>query len=295
MKSRIVVLTLLLTLVVLTLRAQDDLMDLLDEEVTSDEQVDFTIATFKATRIINGHSIETRDKGILVFMISHRFGTVDSGIRDLFGLDESNIRFALEYGLTDNLDLGFGRSSFEKTYDGFVKYRFLRQSSGIRNVPVSMVFFGSIAVNTSESIFPFETVDFSTRTAYAYQVLIARKFSRKFSFQLTPTMIHRNKVVATQDNDVWALGLGGRYLITRSTSINAEYFPQFNGQEGFYDAFAVGVDIETGGHVFQIHFTNARAMIEKGFVAETVDDFWDGKFRLGFNISRAFDLRPVRK
>jgi hypothetical protein len=295
MKSRIVVLTLLLTLVVLTLRAQDDLMDLLEEEVTSDEQVDFTIATFKATRIINGHSIETRDKGILVFMISHRFGTVDSGIRDLFGLDESKIRFALEYGLTDNLDLGFGRSSFEKTYDGFVKYRFLRQSSGLRNVPVSMVFFGSIAVNTSESIFPFETVDFSTRTAYAYKVLIARKFSRKFSFQLTPTMIHRNKVVATQDNDVWALGLGGRYLITRSTSINAEYFPQFNGQEGFYDAFAVGVDIETGGHVFQIHLTNARAMIEKGFVAETVDDFWDGKFRLGFNISRAFDLRPVRK
>ncbi len=296
MKSRIAILILTLSVLVLTVRAQDDLMDLLDEEVASDESADYTIATFKATRVINGHSIETRDKGILVFLISHRFGIVDGGIRDLFGLDESNIRFALEYGLSDNLDLGFGRSSFQKTYYGFVKYRFLRQSSGSRNVPFSMVFFASIAVNTSESTtFPFETVDFATRSAYAYQVLIARKFSKKFSLQLTPSMIHRNKVAATQDNDIWALGVGGRYMITRSTSINAEYFPQFNRQDGFYDAFAVGVDIETGGHVFQIHLTNARAMIEKGFIAETIDDFWDGKFRLGFNISRAFDLNPTRK
>lgn len=298
MKSSIALLTLTLILASMTrtLRAQDDLMDLLEEEVNSEQQVDFAKATFKATRIINGHSIETRDKGILVFLISHRFGTVESGIRDLFGLDESNIRFALEYGLTDNLDLGFGRSSFQKTYDGFFKYRFLRQASGSKNVPVSIVLFGSMAVNTSESsTFPFETVDFATRTSYTFQVLVARKISNKFSFQLTPTMVHRNKVEATQDNDVLALGLGGRYLITKSTSINAEYFPQFNGQDGFYDAFAIGVDIETGGHVFQLQLTNARAMIEKGFIAETIDNFWDGEFRLGFNISRAFDLSPSRQ
>jgi len=296
MLNRIYILTLISICWGFSLTAQDDLMDLLDEEVSAEQEIDYTRATFKATRIINGHSIETRDKGLLIFMISHRFGTVDSGISDLFGLDESNIRFAFEYGVTDKLDMGIGRSSFQKTYDGFLKYKFLQQSSGFKNVPVSMVFFASMAVNTSDSsTFPFETVDFATRTTYAYQVLIARKFSSKFSFQLTPSMIHRNKVIATEDQDIWALGLGGRYMVTRSTSINLEYFPQFNRQDGFYDSFAVGVDIETGGHVFQIHLTNARAMIEKGFITETIDNFWDGELRLGFNISRAFDLRPKPK
>ena len=146
-----------------------------------------------------------------------------------------------------------------------------------------------MAVNTSESkTFPFEEVDFSTRTAQTYQVLIARKFNSNFSFQLTPSLVHRNEVEATQDNDIWALGFGGRYKITKGTSINAEYFYQFNQQDGFYDAVAIGVDIETGGHVFQIQLTNARAMIEKAFIAETTDNFWDGEIRLGFNISRAF-------
>jgi len=299
MKNNMIFLTLVLMLGTFSVLAQDDLMDLLDEEVGI--ETDYTRATFKATRIINGHSIETRDKGILVFLISHRFGTVDNGIRNLYGLDESFIRFALEYGLSDNIDFGFGRSSLQQTYDGFIKYRFLRQTSGARNVPLSMVFFTSMAVNTSDAkTFPFETVDFTTRTAYTFQLLLARKFTRKFSFQLTPSMVHRNRVEATQDNDVFALGLGGRFLVTRSTSINAEYFPQFNRQEGFYDAFAIGVDIETGGHVFQIHITNAWAMIEKGFIPETVDNFWEGGsdgpgFRLGFNISGAFDLSGSRR
>ena len=268
------------------LQAQDELLDLLEEE--EGELVNYAEATFKSARLINGHSIETRTKGTLEFMISHRFGRINSGAYEFFGLDGANVRFGLEYGLTKNLNVGVGRNSFEKTYDGFLKYKLLRQRSGARKMPVSAVFFTSMAINTLKSE---EDIDFSSRLAYSYQLLMARKFSERLSLQVMPTMIHRNEVTAELgENDLYAIGAGGRLKLTRRLALNAEYYYRLNALEDdrFHNALAIGFDIETGGHVFQLHFTNAQAMIEKGFVAETTGDFFGGDIHFGFNISRVF-------
>jgi hypothetical protein len=274
------------------LRAQDDLMDLVDKEVPEDSS--FVAATFKGTRLINGHSIETRKRGVLDVIISHRFGRLNSGAYELFGLDESNVRLGVDYGISDRLNAGFGRNSFEKTYDGFLKYKLIRQQEGqTRNMPISVVAFSSIALKTLRSGDPAGELDLNEKLTYTYQLIIAKKFSPGFSFQLSPTMVHRNAVLAEQDpNDIFALGAGGRLKLTKRLSLNAEYYYQFNRIENsrIQDAIAIGFDIETGGHVFQLHFTNSRSMIEKGFITETEGDFFDGDIHFGFNISRTFQL-----
>ncbi|NME72412.1 DUF5777 family beta-barrel protein [Flammeovirga aprica] len=264
---------------------QDDLLDVLEEETTTEPT--YTYATFKGSRLINGHTIETRGKNELEFLISHRFGPVSGGGYELFGLDQANIRLGLSYGINDRLTVGLGRSSFEKTYDGYLKYRLLRQASGGKNTPLSITLFGSATYITLRDPI-YETA--SNRMAYTTQALIARKFSPVFSLQLMPTYIHFNLTTTTQlDSDIFALGIGGRYKFTRRVSINLEYYPRLNATSKiYYDAFAVGFDIETGGHVFQIHVTNSRPMIEKGFIAETTEDFFAGDMRIGFNISRSF-------
>lgn len=271
--------------------AQEDLMDLLEKEVDDDPL--YVEQTFKGTRLINGHSVETRDRGVLDFIISHRFGRLNSGGYQFFGLDDSNIRLGLDYGIVDRLNVGVGRNSFEKTFDGFLKYKFLRQSeANAGNVPVSVVGFASTAIKTLKDGTTGER-DLSEGLAYTYQLLIARKFSPAFSFQLSPTMIHRNAVVeAGDENVVYALGVGGRIKLTKRISFNAEYYHQFHRPDNtvMQNAVAIGFDIETGGHVFQLHFTNSRAMIEKGFIAETTGDFLDGDVHFGFNISRTFQL-----
>ena len=269
--------------------AQDDLLDLVDKETTGTS--DFTEQTFKGTRLINGHSIETRKQGVLDVIISHRFGRLNSGGYELFGLDESNVRLGADYGITDRLNVGAGRNSFEKTYDGFVKYKILRQRPG--SVPVSIAGLASVALKTLKTGDPKGEPDLNARLTYCYQVIIAKKFSPSFSFQLSPTMVHRNSVVEELDpNDIYALGAGGRIKLTKRLSLNAEYYYQFNTVDNspIQNSLAIGFDIETGGHVFQLHFTNSRAMNEKGFITETTGDFFDGDVHFGFNISRTFQL-----
>lgn len=274
------------------LSAQEDLMDLADKEIQSD--TNFVDATFKGTRLINGHSIETRKEGVLDVIISHRFGRINSGLYEAFGLDDSNVRIGVDYGITDRLNAGVGRNSFEKTYDGFLKYKLLRQQSEeIRNIPVSIVGFSSIALKTLRTGNPAGEPDLAEKLTYTFQLIMAKKFSPAFSFQISPTLVHRNSVVESLDrNDIFALGAGGRLKLTKRLSLNAEYYYQFNRATNspMQDAFAIGFDIETGGHVFQLHFTNARAMIEKGFITETNGDFFDGDIHFGFNISRTFQL-----
>jgi len=227
-----------------------DLLDLIEESESEGDR--YTSATFKGTRLINGHSIKTRKKKELEFIISHRFGTINSGAREFWGLDETNTRLALEYGLTDALNIGLGRSSFQKTFDWFLKYKFLRQRSGEKSMPISAVFFTSMAVTTFETASDRE-MDFADRTSYTYQLLIARKFSSNFSFQIMPTLIHTNLVTfADDDNDIFSIGAGGRYKITPSVSLNLEYYYQVNpnqfqngtsGRKDFHNSIAVGVGI----------------------------------------------------
>lgn len=271
------------------LRAQDDLLSLLDEE----ETVEYVTASFKTNRVINLHSLENTAGGVLDFKISHRFGMLNQGAYDLFGLDNATIRLGFDYGVTDRLTIGIGRSSFEKTYDGFLKYKFLRQSTGKRNMPLSAAFFASTAIQTLRWANPDRENYFSSRLFYTYQLILGSKLNESVSLQLSPTVVHRNLVRTTQEsNDVLALGIGGRVKLTKRVSLNAEYIYVAPDQlaPGFRNALSLGFDIETGGHVFQLHFTNATSMIEKGFVTQTTGDWTDGGIHFGFNVSRVFSI-----
>ena len=267
--------------------AQDDLLDMLSDD---EPVVNYTTAAFKGTHIINGHSTKTKSKGEFDFLIYHRFGTINSGIQELFGLDQANMRLGFEYGLTDLINLGIGRSTYDKTYDGFVKWKFLRQKSGVENSPVSIAWISTIAIPTVDITENLTTVE---RMSFAHQFMISRKFGDKLSIQVMPGLVHLNTVPAASDNnDILYLGGAYRYKLNQSFALTGEYYFQFNpiASVQTYDAIGFGVDIETGGHVFQLHVTNSRPTFESGFITGTVDNFWDGDIRFGFNISRTFQI-----
>lgn len=271
--------------------AQDDLMALANAGESADTS--FTTATFKATRLINGHSIETIPKKDLLFLISHRFGTLNSGAYNFFGLDQATIRLALEYGITNRLSVGLGRNSLEKTYDSYLKYKVLRQKGEGWANPVTVTAFTSAALKTLKFANPERDNYFSSRFTYTTQLLIARKLNQKLSLQFTPTLVHRNLVATTRDdNNVFALGFGGRHKLTKRTSFNFEYYYLLPGPtaDDFRNSLSLGFDIETGGHVFQLHVTNSQGMIEKFFIPETRGNWADGDIYFGFNVSRVFDL-----
>ncbi|WP_420316105.1 DUF5777 family beta-barrel protein [Ekhidna sp.] len=267
--------------------AQDDLLSLVEDEQSKEATI--VEATFKGTRIINGHSIETRRKGVMDFIISHRFGTIDGGSYELYGLDNATVRFGLEYALSDRLYVGLGRSSFEKTYDGFVKYRLLRQMNG-GGMPVSMTWFSSISVKTLRM--PELDLGFTDKLANTNQLLIARKLSSSVSIQIMPTWVHKNLITAEDtNNDAYGLGLGGRVKLSQRVALVVEYYYMARKiNNSAFNPIAIGFDIETGGHVFQLQFTNATAMVPKGFLTETNNDFFNGELHFGFNISRTFQV-----
>ena len=281
--------------------AQDDLMKMLDNETKN--QTEYVSATFKSTRLINGQTIETVGKNQLNFWISHRFGALNTGFIDnFFGLDEARIRLGLEYGISSQLTVGIGRNSQEKMYDFYAKYKLLRQSN---IMPVTMTFYGSNALSTVatgsslESGTVMKYYDNLERMTYTGQVLIARKFSERISLQIMPTFLHFNKseTIDTPNNMI-ALGVGGRFKLTKRLSITGEYYyADFNRptSSNYHNSLAVGFDIETGGHVFQLHFTNSRGMIERQFIAQTTKQWSDGGIFYGFNIARSFSLDKKAK
>ena len=271
------------------------LEDLLAEEI--EEVTSYTSATFKATRILNGHSIERMQDGQLDFRIHHRFGRLNSGGYELWGLDQANIHFSLEYGITDWLMIGIGRGTYEKTYDGFIKWSILRQSKGLKTMPVSLTFLSGIYMNSLH--WQDETRDnsFNQRLEYVNQILLARKFHERFSLQFMPSMLHRNLVTTELDpNDIYSIGAGARFKLNKRISINAEYYYVMKPDNIFlttplYNPLSIGFDIETGGHVFQLIFTNSLAMTEHGFIGNTTGNWLDGDIHFGFNISRVFNLK----
>ena len=269
---------------------EQDLLSLLGREETTE----YAAASFKTNRIINLHSLENTSPGVLDVKISHRFGFLNGGLYDLFGLDESTIRIGLDYGISDVLTIGVGRSSLQKSYDGFIKYKLLRQSSGLRNTPITLALLGTAAIQTEKwPVLPKRDHLFSSRLYYVGQLIIGRKFSNSFSLQLSPTFVHRNLVrKKEEENDVLAVGIGGRIKLAKRLSLNTEYIYVPSGQldPTYRNSLSVGFDIETGGHVFQLHFTNSTSMIEKGFIAENTGDWGDGGIHFGFNISRVFTI-----
>lgn len=285
--------------------AQDDLMNLLDKESKDSNAVEYTSATFKSMRVINGQSVETVGKGVLSFVISHRFGPFSAGAYNFFGLDQATIRLGFEYGITDRLEIGCGRNSLNKVYDGYLKYKLFRQSKGARVMPVSVTLFASVAVQTMKWSDTTLAKDFNNRLFYTYQILIARKFNKNLSLQLSPTLIHRNLVdYRDVQNDIFALGISGRYKLSKRVALNVEYFYLLPGQTyykvgndkvNYNNSLSIGFDIETGGHVFQLHCTNSMGMIEKAFVGETVGQWNKGDIMFGFNVTRPFNIGAKKK
>lgn len=273
----------------------DELMSMLEDPDTKHGQKEYVTATFKATRLINGHSIENIGMGVLDFRISHRFNTLNTGIKDFFGLDGATTKIGFDYGITNWLMVGIGRSSYEKEYDGYIKAKILRQTAD-NKMPISVSYVGSGMIKTMEVNLPAGQEYYtSNRVAYANQVLIARKFSEILSLQLMPTHIHYNLVKYRDDpNDLFALGIGGRLKLNKRISLNAEwYYRPGDVPRDTRNALSIGFDIETGGHVFQLHFTNSTGMTERTFVGQTTGNWADGDVRFGFNISRVFTIvRP---
>lgn len=276
------------------LHAQDiDLFKDMDEQNKKEakEKTDYAAYTFKTTRLTNGHTIENVGRGILDFRINHRFGRVNQGAYNLFGLDNASMRMALDYGITDKLMVGIGRSTFEKQFDGFVKYKLLRQSSGKKNMPISLSYVATGILKTLKDPDPTITKNFTDRLYFAHQLLIARKFNDYTSIQLMPTLVHYNIVPTANDpNDLFSLGIGARQRISKRVNLTGEYYYQFNQLSGYYNSFSVGFDIETGGHVFQLHFTNSTGMTERTFITETTGQWGKGDIHFGFNISRVFTI-----
>jgi len=289
---------------------QDLLAAMAADSGDASTEKEFAIAAFKATRVINQQSLETIGAGVLDFRILHRFGRINSGPYELFGLDQSRVRLSLDYGLTDRLQIGIGRSSQFKEYDGSVKYRLIWQrtdkGAGFRS-PVSVVYVAGMGVRTDRAkffpAFDYQKDAFTDRLSYWHQIIIGRKFSSSFSAQIAPTLIHLNAVPrATDDNDLLAMGFGARAKVSKRISLNVDYVALLNKPElvgnpdnQIRNSLSLGVDIETGGHVFQLHFTNSLGMNERAFMTETTGNLADGDIHYGFNISRVFTIRAPKE
>lgn len=280
-------------------KAQDtDPMKLLMDMAPSDENEPVT-ATFKGTRLINQHTIEVGGKRTLDFRIAHRFGTFNTGSYNFWGLDGgASIRMSLEYSYDGRLQFGLGRSSTEKTYDSYLKYRLLRQTKN-NSMPISVtILSGMYYTNLQGSAAVISGVDkfknTSSRLSFAHQIMIARKFGERLSVQVTPSYVHYNQVDKISDkNDTYAVGALGRYKFTKRTAVTFEYMArvnEFSRTSTYYDSMGIGLDIETGGHVFQVHLTNSLGITENQYITKTSDSWAKSGMRLGFNISRAFTL-----
>ena len=273
----------LATILIQPIYAQDD--DLLADESnsTGPEYVDFA---FKTTKVVNLQSIEMLGSGVFDFKMNHRFGSINNGAINAFGLDYATIRFGGEYGINPNLMAGIGRSNLGdlKNVDAYLKYRFLRQQKGNHMPVTAMLFYG-----IENKIGPdYDQLDYNTRLTHTAQLIIGKKVSDGFSFQLSPTVVWGNMFGITYSNI--ALGIGMRQKLTKRTTMNLEYIPVLTNNEYINNSFSVGFDIETGGHVFQIHFTNSKGLNEAQFIANTRETWDTYGIRFGFNLSRVFTI-----
>lgn len=277
-------------------KAQDDLLNMLDNENPTKPVPVF--ATFKATRLITGQSIEHIGAKHLNFVILHRFGSVNDGAYTLYGLDQANMRLVFDYGITDRIQLGFARTTTGKTCDGNLKIKILRQSKGKGGMPISLGYYANMAVNGEHWADETRNNYFTSRMSYFHQLTIARKFGDRLSLQIAPCLVHQNLVRLKNDpNTTFAVGIGGSIKLNRSFRFNFEAYPRITGRDlksaagtSYYDYLALGFDIETGGHVFQLMFCNGLGMLEQQLVRNTDTRWQDMGIRLGFNISRAFSF-----
>jgi hypothetical protein len=252
---------------------------------------EYVTSAFKSSRVINGHSMELIGKGVLDVRILHRFGRINDGVSELFGLDQASMRLGFDYGLGNSLTVGAGRTTFKKELDAFIKWRPVRQAKG--GSLFSWVLVSGLSVYTLKNSDPQNETKLSSRIGYYYQSIFGRKFTERFSLQLSPTLVHRNKVTGNDVNDIYALGIGGRFKLSKRTAFVVDYFPVLNRPDNSTttNSLSIGFDIETGGHVFQLHFSNSTGMNERAFITDTHDSWGKGEIRFGFNLSRVFSVK----
>ena len=277
----------------LAVQAQEsDLFDVFEESTQSE----VVYATFKGTQLINAATNETPGEGVLQFVMAHRFGSFnDDYLYNFFGLDNAQVRMQLDYGVTDRLNIGIGRSSFLKVADGFVKYELLQQQKGNKTVPVSITLHSSTNYRNARYTDGIDHT-MSDRLSYMHQAIIARKWNRKLSTLASPSVVHFNLVPTAQDPNTTAhITLGARYKISNRMALTGESTllsnREFSSGERYTTPFALGVDIETGGHVFQLHISNTRAMNGPYWMARNPYSASNGGLFLGFNISRVFTVK----
>lgn len=265
--------------------AQDDLLSEIDVESESSTAVS---SVFKGLKIINFESTKLVGKGGFYFVVSHRFGSVKNGFENLFGLDEAVTHLNFIYGLTEGINVSASRSSNQKIYELASKFRIIKQSE---RFPFSVVGYTSVLANTALSTDNLPKLEFKHRLSYVAQLLISRKVNNKLSLQFTPTFFHDNYVVNDfQDNSQFGLIFGGRYKIGKRWSFNLEYGTHLNRAKNslYNNPLSLGFDLETGGHVFQLHFTNSQFMNANGVLGNSTGDWSEGDFYFGFNITRSF-------
>jgi hypothetical protein len=273
-----------------SLIAQDEDFDLLGDEVSSVREVGYA---FKTNRVINLQSLESTSKGVLDFKMFHRFGAWNSGFYEGFGLDQATVRFGFDYGLTNKCQLSMGRSNVNqsKNVDALVKYRFLQQKT--EGMPISLLgVFGTqyLLGSRLDSILTNQQ-----RASYFGQLIIGSKVNENLSVQFSPTFLYNTShaIISdpnTQVSQQWAFGIGMRYKVSTRSSINVEYIPILTDKGSVYNSFSVGMDLETGGHVFQFQLTNSMGLNEAQFISNTTNQWNNAGIRLGFNLSRVFTI-----
>ena len=288
---RRIILVVLLIVNSSVLFAQGDLLSLVDNQPAKKQYI---TAAFKSKRVINDHSMEFLGKGVLDVRILHRFGLLSSGANNLYGLDQANMRMGFSYGVTNRLMVGVGRSNIGKDLDAFIKLRPIWQSKGGPwSMPFSLVLVSGTTLSTMPWSDPTRKNYFSSRMAFYNEVIIGRKFNDNFSLQISPMMVHRNLVpLATDSNDTYAIGIGGRIKISKRVAFVVDYHHIVSGLDmhTYKDPLSIGVDIETGGHVFQLHFTNATGLNEVQYLTGTTNSWGKGQVGFGFNLSRVFTI-----
>ena len=264
--------------------SQDDLLSEIDTASTEKIKVE---SAFKALKIVNLESTKLAAKGDLYFVVAHRFGSIQDGFEGAYGLDNAVTQIKFLYGLRDWLTLGAARS--ELAYDFSGKY--LLKSQEMNGFPLAIAGFTSLAINNTLKESNYPKMNFDNRLIYVTQILMSRKFNSKLSLELAPTFFHENFVIDdNQDNSQYAVAMGGRYKFAKRWSVNVDYAAHLNRAQTsqFNDPLSIGVDIETGGHVFQMHFSNSQGMHEAGFLGNTTGDWSAGDIFFGFNLLRVF-------
>ncbi|MCF8272714.1 MAG: DUF5777 family beta-barrel protein [Flavobacteriaceae bacterium] len=265
---------------------QDDLLKEIDNDSLDPQYAE---AAFKGLKIVNFESTKLAGKKELLFIVSHRFGSIEDGFDTFFGLDNAVTRLNFVFGISDAFNIGVSRSSYLKIYETSIKYRLFRQKEN--GFPFTIVGFNSLTINSALEKDNIPTLQFNDRLGYTLQLLISRKINTNFSVELAPTFFHDNYIeLINQDKSQYALGFGGRYKLTKRWSINADYGWHLNrvSDSPFKNPLSIGFDLETGGHVFQLHFSNAQAMNTNGFLSQGSGDWSTGDIFFGFNLSRTF-------